>query len=122
MLYEYSNDGINFQSSGSFNNLDLGSFTFTVRDANGCLASSEAFEVVLGVINPDVAIYPNPASGILNVEGLDFDHIILMDLIGRELLRTETSRFDIQSLDQGIYILRIFKSGAVKHEQRLMIN
>lgn len=33
---EYSIDGINFQSSGTFSNLAAGNYTLTVRDANSC--------------------------------------------------------------------------------------
>ena len=34
--YEYSLDGVNFQSSSTFGNLTTGSYTVTIRDANGC--------------------------------------------------------------------------------------
>ncbi|NUO02354.1 MAG: Ig-like domain-containing protein [Saprospiraceae bacterium] len=34
--YQYSLDGVNFQSSGTFSNLGAGNYTVTVRDANGC--------------------------------------------------------------------------------------
>jgi gliding motility-associated-like protein len=34
--YQYSLNSGTFQSSGSFNNLNAGSYTVTVRDANGC--------------------------------------------------------------------------------------
>lgn len=36
--YQYSIDGTNFQASSLFNNLFAGGYTFTVRDANGCVA------------------------------------------------------------------------------------
>lgn len=35
----YSIDGINFQANGNFSNLAAGSYTITVKDGNGCLAS-----------------------------------------------------------------------------------
>src|SRR5207237_5849149 len=34
--YTYSIDGINFGNSGTFSNLAAGSYTITVKDANGC--------------------------------------------------------------------------------------
>ncbi|ALI98382.1 T9SS type B sorting domain-containing protein [Rufibacter tibetensis] len=34
--YTYSKDGLNFQASASFTTLKAGSYTFTVKDANGC--------------------------------------------------------------------------------------
>jgi hypothetical protein len=35
--YTYSLDGINYQSSGTFSNLPIGSYTGYVQDANGCV-------------------------------------------------------------------------------------
>jgi gliding motility-associated-like protein len=37
--YQYSLDGFNFQSSGTFLNLSPGSYTVTIRDANSCSTS-----------------------------------------------------------------------------------
>lgn len=37
--YQFNLNGGNFQSSGSFNNLAAGSYTITVRDANGCTST-----------------------------------------------------------------------------------
>ncbi|KIX19932.1 hypothetical protein SY27_15505, partial [Flavobacterium sp. 316] len=34
--YDYSLDGINFQSSNTFNGLDNGEYTVHIRDKNGC--------------------------------------------------------------------------------------
>src|SRR5207247_2220197 len=34
--YTYSIDGVHFGGSGTFNNLAAGSYTVTVKDANGC--------------------------------------------------------------------------------------
>ncbi|MFD0976982.1 hypothetical protein ACFQ1G_09275, partial [Salinimicrobium gaetbulicola] len=38
--YQYSIDGINYQSSGTFNELDAGPYTVTVKDATGCTAQA----------------------------------------------------------------------------------
>ncbi|WP_034919103.1 LamG-like jellyroll fold domain-containing protein [Gillisia sp. CAL575] len=37
--YEYSINGINFQSSNIFNNLNAGNYTITIRDGNSCRTS-----------------------------------------------------------------------------------
>jgi len=34
--YTFSKDGVNFGASGTFSNLAAGSYTITVKDANGC--------------------------------------------------------------------------------------
>ena len=40
--YEYSLDGVNFQSDNIFGTLDNGMYTVYVRDVNGCISTSEA--------------------------------------------------------------------------------
>jgi len=40
--FEYSLDGVSFQSSGSFGNLPAGDYTFTVQDARGCSETTQA--------------------------------------------------------------------------------
>jgi uncharacterized protein (DUF2141 family) len=40
--YTYSIDGTHFGSSGTFNNLAAGSYTVTVKDANGCITTTGA--------------------------------------------------------------------------------
>ena len=42
MPYEYSTDGVNFQSSNIIANLPSGQITVTVRDANGCIVTGTA--------------------------------------------------------------------------------
>lgn len=37
---EYSLNGVDFQSSNTFENIPVGNYTLTVRDANGCLATT----------------------------------------------------------------------------------
>ncbi|WP_264531936.1 T9SS type A sorting domain-containing protein [Flavobacterium sp. N502540] len=37
--YQYSSDGINYQTSYVFSNMPVGSYTFRVKDAQGCVAS-----------------------------------------------------------------------------------
>ena len=35
--YQYSKDGVNFQSSPTFSGLSTGTYTFTIKDANACI-------------------------------------------------------------------------------------
>lgn len=64
-LYEYSIDGIIFQSSPLFTGLEAGSYTLTIRDIAGCFS-----------INQEVIILDYPAYYTPNGDGInDFWHI-----------------------------------------------
>jgi gliding motility-associated-like protein len=54
--YEYSIDGINYQSSEYFGNLESGKYTFYVKDSNGC---SPEFKKVVYVLSYPLAFTPN---------------------------------------------------------------
>ncbi|MEP1097579.1 MAG: SprB repeat-containing protein [Cyclobacteriaceae bacterium] len=53
--YQYSADGIDFQTSETLGSLFAGSFTLIVRDANGCTASTKAVvETAAGSVSVEV--------------------------------------------------------------------
>ena len=45
--YEYSIDGTTFQSSDTFDNVESGDYTLTVRDANSCTSTTSVSEAHL---------------------------------------------------------------------------
>lgn len=120
--YEYSNNGTTFQSTGSFSTLDPGAYIFIVRDANGCTTESNEFDVILGITNLDVLIYPNPVSDVLKVEGVAFDELSIYNLMGQELLLSKSSSVSVKKLAKGTYILCLFKDQIEIHNQKLIVN
>ncbi len=120
--YEYSTDGTNFQSSGSFFDLDPGSYTFMARDANGCMIESEEYDVVLGVKSPEISVYPNPVSDLLKIEGAEFDVVSIVNLMGQELHKSNRVSIPVRRFAKGTYILRLFKDQREIHNQKLIIN
>lgn len=120
--YTYSADGINFQASAEFSNLQPGNYNFTVRDANGCESESQVFEVVLGITNPSIAVFPNPTTDVITIEGGDFDKIELYQLDGRKVLESRERRIVVSEEKKGLYLLRMFKGNLEVHNQKLMIN
>ena len=54
--YEYTMDRVTFQSSNIFDNLTAGTYTFSVRDANGCLAAESNF--LIGTLAPSSCRLP----------------------------------------------------------------
>jgi hypothetical protein len=63
------------------------------------------------------AVYPNPASTILNVkapDSVEINSVLLCDMLGRDTgLRSTNGRIDISSLARGSYLLRLNTSAGV---------
>ena len=120
--YMYSIDGTNFQSSLSFNGLSPGSYIFLVRDANGCETQSESLEIVLGITDPTVSVFPNPTSEILEVKGGVFDRLEIYNLQGQKVLTSNNRKVSVVRKMKGVYILRLFAKDKEVHNQKLIIN
>lgn len=66
--YQYSMDGINFQSGGLFDQLLAGAYTITVKDASGTIATAAA--TITDIAGPQVAATPTPATCLNNDGGI----------------------------------------------------
>ncbi|WP_040250758.1 T9SS type B sorting domain-containing protein [Psychroserpens mesophilus] len=53
LSFEYSLNGVEFQTSNTFTNLPNGSYTLFVREVNGCLIKSITFEITLDLYIPN---------------------------------------------------------------------
>ena len=65
------------------------------------------------VVSPlNVSVYPNPANGILNING-DFESIEIVSLLGELVITSgnQTKSIDISSLSTGVYFAKINKNG-----------
>ena len=98
-------------NGGSDNNYD-----FSLTD--GTLMIRE----VLGLGENIIEVYPNPASAILKVEGLDYEELRLFDLEGKEVLKTDKQRVSVAEIGAGVYILRLYNQGKELHNQKIIIN
>ncbi|MEI8116215.1 MAG: nidogen-like domain-containing protein [Flavobacteriia bacterium] len=69
-----------------------------------------------------LSVYPNPASTILNIDGMHAaDQIRLLDLQGKIVLdgSQQSKSLDISELEKGVYLLRVTREG--KHVQTIKI-
>lgn len=120
--YEYSIDGTNYQSSGAFSDMEPGNYTVFAQDVNGCITESGTIEVVLGLIDPDASIYPNPASEYVEITGVSFDQILIYNLEGKKVKESSSATISVKDLAHGVHLLKIVKDGKDIHQQKLIIN
>ncbi|MEM6524133.1 MAG: choice-of-anchor tandem repeat GloVer-containing protein [Bacteroidota bacterium] len=123
--YEYSVDGISFQSDPNFV-LPNGQYTFTVRDANGC-ESTTSQSIAVTSVDIDFEhfqFYPNPVQDVLTLKGLENSTIKIMDSRGAAIIRKEVTEVDeqisLRFLNAGIYLLEINQGGGGLHYFRLL--
>ena len=86
--------------------VDFGDGTICSYDSSGVITtlSSAEFEVY------EVSIFPNPTSGILNIETDNSNVIIKVDvfsLIGKKVHESTSKTIDLNSLNSGIYLLEV---------------
>jgi len=122
----YLNDSIiNGAIGTSYFPTQSGAYQVSVIDSQGCLSSSGAVYITEAGINtieadPTVRIYPNPNSGIFTLVSADaLPHMVtITDATGRKVMDNVTfsheQQFDLTSLTDGIYYLRVSDSKTTK--------
>jgi uncharacterized delta-60 repeat protein len=106
-------------SAQSFMPSVSGSYALSVTDADGCIGISECEAVVItGLGGSDPAafsVYPNPASDLLRINGLNGPAMAeVMDMAGRTVMTSVTddrSGIAIGHLASGSYLLRVTGQG-----------
>ncbi len=59
------------------------------------------------VVNANINLYPNPTTGMVNIEAENFMNATVIDMTGRVVMTTEATTFDISNLTKGVYMVRI---------------
>lgn len=98
-------EGINYCLGEDARQSIIDNFGWDINDAGyDCTTSSIIDENKL-----DVSIYPNPTSGLLNIEGNNNNlKTIVFDMLGKEIMTQSSSNsIDLSHLENGIYIMRI---------------
>ena len=107
-------DGV---STNSIENPELGNYGVIVTTSYGCETTSTVITVTVGVSEtaeaPDVIIYPQPASDILEIRGSAdrTETVRLYDSVGREVLQADMKlgkcTMEVSALSAGIYFIRL---------------
>ena len=74
--------------------------------------------VTIGNNELDANVYPNPTTGVVNIEGATLNaDIAVFDMFGKQLMTgkvaSERTELDLSGLASGIYIIRIANADAV---------
>jgi hypothetical protein len=54
---------------------------------------------------PGIRIYPNPSSSIVNIDYSEDLEITLFNILGQQILKTNSKIIDISALNKGTYFL-----------------
>ena len=79
-----------------------GGFTYT-RSSNPNLS-------IEGVQFKDIFVYPNPTSGVVQANQDIITKIHVYDLTGKQLMKTNTSSVDLGSVNNGMYLIRLYRT------------
>jgi len=128
----YSYAWSNGAQTASVTNLAPGTYTLTVKDANGCESNSsvtiESSTSIIAIQNIHLNIYPNPANAIVYVElpdNIQIEQFQLTDVIGRKVnVETEYNNHKLMirtaSIAAAVYEISIQTNiGSVK--QKLIV-
>ena len=79
-----------------------GGFTYT-RSTNPNLS-------IEGVQDKDIFVYPNPTLGVVQANQDIITKIHVYDLTGKQLMKTNTSSVDLGSVNNGMYLIRLYRT------------
>ncbi len=111
--YKWTFNGTLIGNTSQITPTASGVYTLTVTDENGCSASVDYTMEGIGVDDIKqigLSVYPNPASGILNISGAKIiTNLQILDIRGREIIQLDKfmkEQLDISELSTGYYILK----------------
>lgn len=78
-----------------------GAFTYT-RSTNPTLS-------IEGVQSKNIFVYPNPTTGVVQANQDIITKIHVYDLTGKQLTKTNSSSVDLGSVNNGMYLIRLYR-------------
>ncbi len=71
-------------------------------------------------VETSVAIYPNPASQMLNVKAEGLQKVEMLDMAGRTVLTTSASHISLSGIAAGMYMVRVTTAEGI-HTEKVMV-
>jgi subtilisin family serine protease len=132
--YEWLLDGtpIPNQTAKAIKMVGSGNYSLRATDSLGCQSTSAVFYFnplsTTKVENAEtIKVYPNPASGVLNISGTDADkatRIVITDMLGKKVLETmatDNNTVDITAITAGLYIITISQQDGLMATKKICI-
>ncbi len=69
-----------------------------------------------------VVVYPNPATDLLRVKGIDIDELVIYNLNGQKVGSSQSSTIPVRGLSPGTYILKLLGKGKILYQQRFIVS
>jgi hypothetical protein len=118
VTYQWNDTAVIVGATGStYTPTHDGSYTVTVTDSNGCMATSAMYnETTLGIANINgtgyaISIHPNPSSSIVYIEASVAVTADLSGIDGKLILHQENAKeINISNLPDGMYMMTIYNA------------
>ena len=57
-------------------------------------------------------LYPNPANGMINVDGEGLEKAEIYNIAGQKVMESSNAQIDVKALQAGIYMVKVFGNGS----------
>ena len=112
--------GYNFHGQmGDGTNVDKSTPTFISCSTSSSITSDSSLKY-----NESIVLYPNPASGYININKSKFNHIekvTITDFLGREVIHITGNEVNIEvdALTPGVYIVSVYNDG-IRYQEKFI--
>ncbi|MEP7263459.1 MAG: aryl-sulfate sulfotransferase [Bacteroidota bacterium] len=120
-------------TSQNYTPTQSGNYLVRITDTNGCVyqySTDYAFSMITAIhenkLNDTYTVYPNPATGVLKIKGLE-NYVENMDVTiytqtGQQIFRTnDVKGINVSSLENGVYILNVKEGDQILMTKKIVI-
>ena len=62
--------------------------------------------------NASFKLYPNPANGMISVNGEGFEKAEIYNIAGQKVMESNNAQIDVEALQSGVYMVKVFGNGS----------
>ena len=77
---------------------------------------------VNNILESNIEVYPNPAKDIITIKNANISQIIVLDIYGAEVIRTNSSKIDVSNLANGTYFVNINNGISIVTKKVIILN